>query len=191
MSLDPGEVDPYSLSGSGGSSLAPGEVDPYSYGSVGSSLAPEEADPYSYTSGGSSLAPGQSHLAEPSDPPDAFSVVQVAGGKKVYRGGGFEKAEVEAFVEEKQAAGEVTIASIDPGCLSDIDCFPGFMCVFPQGSEEGSCVPRGDVGVRIVGVIDSKTCPYCLSMIGITGTLDSVPIPPYHKHCRCSFEYLT
>jgi hypothetical protein len=124
-----------------------------------------------------------------SDSPDS-SVVQVEGGTEVYPGGGFEKEEVEAFIEEKKAAGEEVIAPPEQGCLSNIDCLPDFICVFPKGSETGTCLPRGDVGVRIVGVIDSKTCPYCRGMIGTMGNIDSVPLPPYHKHCRCSFEYL-
>ncbi len=141
----------------------------------------------SWYAGGSGLP--LSPWAEDPDPPDS-SVVVVAGGKNVYPGGGFEKAEVEAAIEEKKAAGEDVIISPEQGCLSNIDCLPGSICVFPEGAENGICILRGEVGVRIVGVIDSKTCPLCLSLIGIKGTLDSLPIPPYHKHCRCSFEYL-
>jgi hypothetical protein len=92
---------------------------------------------------------------------------------------------VEKVYEEPEAA----IVAAEIGCLSSSDCPPGFACVFSPGKEEGTCILVNDIGVRIVGIIDSVTCPYCLSMIGRTGTLDTIPIPPFHKHCRCSLEY--
>lgn len=94
-------------------------------------------------------------------------------------------AAAEEVYEEPVAA--IVVAKV--GCLSNSDCPPGFACVFSPGEEEGTCILVGDIGVRIVGVIDSKTCNYCKTMIGRTGTLDTIPIPPFHKHCRCSLEY--
>jgi len=84
---------------------------------------------------------------------------------------------------------EGVVEAAEVECLSSSDCPPEWACVFSAGSEKGTCIRCGDIGVRIVGVIDSKTCAYCLSMIGRTGSLDSLLIPPYHKHCRCSVEY--
>jgi hypothetical protein len=145
--------------------------------------------------GSSSLwDPGSSGIpispwAEVSVPSDSCVLI-VGGTDEVYWGGGFEKEEAEAFVEEKEAAGEDVIAPPEQGCLSNIDCHPDFICVFPKGADKGTCIPRGEVGVRIVGTMDSKTCAFCLGMIGMTGNIDSLPLPPYHKHCRCSFEYL-
>jgi hypothetical protein len=94
-----------------------------------------------------------------------------------------------AAAEEVYEDPEAAIVAAEIGCLSNSDCPPGFACVFSPGGEEGTCILVNDIGVRIVGIIDSVTCPYCLSMIGRTGTLDSIPIPPFHKHCRCSLEY--
>jgi hypothetical protein len=93
---------------------------------------------------------------------------------------------IEVVIEDPVAA----IEAAEVGCHSNADCPSGFACVFSPGAEAGTCIKLGEIGVRIVGVIDGVTCAFCLSQIGRTGALDSMPIPPFHKYCRCSLEYL-
>lgn len=75
-------------------------------------------------------------------------------------------------------------------CLSDRECAAGKICVSPPGKEHGICVPIGEISVVIAGILDSRTCDYCRSQIGKVGTLDSINLPPYHKHCRCFARYI-
>lgn len=84
----------------------------------------------------------------------------------------------------------VHVAPVTEGCRTNSDCPEGYVCVFSPGAEEGTCIKIGDIGVRIVGIIDGVTCAYCMTQIGRTGVLDSIPLPPFHKYCRCSLEYL-
>lgn len=93
---------------------------------------------------------------------------------------------IEEVLEDPVSA----IVAAKVGCHSNADCPQGLACVFSPGAEEGTCILLGEVGVRIVGVIDDKTCDFCLGMIGTTGALDSIPLPPFHKYCRCTLEYL-
>lgn len=73
-------------------------------------------------------------------------------------------------------------------CSLDSDCQPGQICVIPSGAEVGTCLPD-DQKVVIRGVSDEKTCSFCASQIGRVGTLASIVLPPYHKYCRCWWEY--
>jgi hypothetical protein len=96
------------------------------------------------------------------------------------------KKAIEVITEDPVAV----ITALEIECRSNSDCLEGFVCVFSPGADGGTCIPIGDIGVRIAGVIDDKTCPYCRALIGRTGALDSMPIPPFHKYCRCWLEYL-
>lgn len=98
--------------------------------------------------------------------------------------------EMAEAIEEVFDEPEAAFVAAELGCHSNSDCPSGFACVFSPGAEEGTCIKIGEIGVRIVGVIDGVTCAYCMTQIGRTGALDSMPIPPFHKHCRCSLEYL-
>ena len=69
-------------------------------------------------------------------------------------------------------------------CRNHSDCQSGFYCV------DENCVSTSEVSALITGIVDGKTCPFCRSMIGRIGSLDSISLPPYHKHCRCTVEYL-
>ena len=164
----------------------------------------DPAEAYHLGDGGDSSAPGGSSLLGGSSAPGGSSLL---GGSSAPGGtsSGFDPAEAYHldYVEEEEEE-EESFAGFDPQevydygyvlkegeCFSDDDCPPGFVCSFSSGLDKGTCIKRGEIGIRIRGLIDSKTCPHCLSMIGRTGTIDSLPLPPYHKHCRCSYDYLS
>ena len=93
-------------------------------------------------------------------------------------------------IEEVYEDPDAAIMAAEVGCLSNSDCPPEWVCVFSPRTEKGTCVKRGDIAVQIAGVIDERTCDYCRSQIGRVGSLASMDLPPYHKHCRCTVEYL-
>jgi hypothetical protein len=78
-------------------------------------------------------------------------------------------------------------------CLFDSDCASDEKCVgagydwsWKGGVRRyGKCMKKGRKSVQIHGVIDDRTCAYCLGMIGRYFYLDGAVLPPYHKHCRC------
>ena len=191
--FDPAEA--YHL-GDGGDSSAPG----------GSSLLGGSSAPGGSSLLGGSSAPGGSSSGF--DPAEAYHLDYVEEEEEEEEEvslAGFDPAEAYHldYVEEEEEE-EESFAGFDPQevydygyvlkegeCFSDDDCPPGFVCSFSSGLDKGTCIKRGEIGIRIRGEIDSKTCPHCLSMIGRTGTIDSLPLPPYHKHCRCSYDYLS
>jgi hypothetical protein len=98
--------------------------------------------------------------------------------------------EVEALPSILDPPVPIEIEIVEKGeCSSDSDCPSGQMCVFSPGAEAGTCLPT-DQKVVIRGVSDEKTCSFCQSQIGRVGTLDSIVLPPYHKYCRCWWEYI-
>jgi len=84
-------------------------------------------------------------------------------------------------------------------CASSLDCSPGSICIsvklLPPGKAwtevQGVCVDYVESPIIIRGVIDKNTCDFCKTQIGRIGYLMPSFLPPYHKHCRCWWEYAT
>jgi Cys-rich repeat protein len=76
-------------------------------------------------------------------------------------------------------------------CYQHSDCPLGQICSFEQGYKRGVCISVKELPIAISGVLDDRTCPYCRSQIGKTGFLDMISLPPYHKHCRCSWRFIS
>lgn len=77
-------------------------------------------------------------------------------------------------------------------CYNNKHCPPGHICSFERGDRrKGVCISVKELPIVISGVLDERTCSYCRSQIGKTGFLDMISLPPYHKHCRCSWRFLS
>jgi hypothetical protein len=90
----------------------------------------------------------------------------------------------------KEHVGDVEFITDLVGCVHDSDCGSGQVCVIPPGKEGGICTDVGSVSVLIEGIVDERTCGYCLSQIGTICSIDSANLPPFHKHCRCGWSYV-
>jgi hypothetical protein len=130
------------------------------------------------------------------DPQEAYDYgygEQEAGEASAYYGGGFDPQEAYDYGYGEQEAGEGW-GGFDPQevydygysnlCSKNSDCQSGELCL------DGICTPRGEAIVIIRGVLDSRTCSYCRSQIGRTGSFDSMNLPPFHEHCRCSWSFI-
>ena len=89
-------------------------------------------------------------------------------------------------------------------CRNNSDCGAGEICVgasFGLGIPDpwygapfvqtwGVCIrkERKNEVIKIEGVVDDRTCDYCLGQIGNYYLIGTATLPPYHKHCRCWAE---
>lgn len=82
----------------------------------------------------------------------------------------------------------------------DDDCRGGQVCIgYPvhilkrilsPGTANGYCGEPDELLIRITGIDDEKTCDYCRALIGNMWPQSKVPLPPYHEHCRCDYEFV-